>query len=156
MQLKLKYPPTAEYASKHAEMAIDAAKEVANIRLDYSPASLKAVDDMIESMRRGGNTSEDLGETLFWFGCYVGEVFVRHAGGVWRNAEETSMKDVAGFPIVIQTGDEQFCNPVGKVWKRMDNGIEDYLPFFYSAFTDQPMQEDASHCYPAKPWWKFW
>ncbi|HVJ83533.1 MAG TPA: hypothetical protein VNC50_20880, partial [Planctomycetia bacterium] len=100
-----------------------------------SVASLRAVDDIIEDLRQEGCTSDQMAETLFGFGCYVGEVFVRNAGGRWRNAAETSMADLAGFPLVVELGKESFCNPIGKVFKRMDNGEGDDLPYFYCVFT---------------------
>ena len=47
---------------------------------------------------------------------------------------ETAMANFAGFPLVIQTGPEKFCNPIAKAFKRVDNGIEDHLPYFFQVF----------------------
>jgi hypothetical protein len=135
MQLRLKYPPTVDNAPRFAADMVGPAAEISGVKLDYSVASLKSVDDIVEGMRQDGCTSDQIAETLFGFGCYVGEVFVRQAGGNWRNAAETSMAKLAGFPLVIELGSESFCNPIGKVFKRLENGEEDNLPFFYEAFT---------------------
>jgi hypothetical protein len=72
---------------------------------------------------------------LFGFGCYVGEVFVRNAGGKWRNSAETPLAELAGLPLLIELGTESFCNPIGKVFKRLENGEVDSLPYFYQVFT---------------------
>jgi hypothetical protein len=93
------------------------------------------VDEIVEGFRQDGCKSDEIAETLFGFGCYVGEVFVRHAGGKWRNAAETAMAELAGFPLVIELGEKSLCNPIGKVFKRLQNGEEDNLPYFYQVFT---------------------
>ena len=134
MQLRLKYPPTVENAPKLAADMVASAAEISGVDLDYSVASLKAVDDIIEGMRQDGCTADQIGATLFGFGCYVGEVFVRHAGGQWRNTVATSMAKGAGFPLVVELGKESLCNPIGKVFKRLENGEADSLPYFYQVF----------------------
>ncbi len=137
MRLRLKYKPTPKNAPKFASDIIAAAAGISGVELDYSVASLKDVDDIIEGMRQDGCTSEQVAETLFGFGCYVGEVFVRQASGKWRDAADTSMADLAGFPLVVELDEESFCNPIGKVFKRLDNGEEDSLPYFFKVFTKQ-------------------
>jgi len=149
MQLNLKYPPLPTNASKFAADMINPALEISGVKLDYSVASLKAVDRILAEMIQDGCTVEQIPETLFGFGCYVGEVFVRHAGGQWRSASETGMEEVAGMPLVVQLGSESFCNPIGKVFKRVESGDEHYLPYFYRVFAPQ----GAS---PPRRWWEFW
>ena len=90
MKLALKIPPTPEYASMHADQIVQGAKEISKIELDYSPESLNLVDEIIENFRQEGLASKDIGETLFGFGCYVGEILVRNAEGVWKNTDDTS------------------------------------------------------------------
>ena len=134
MNLRLKYPPTVENAPRFAADIAASAQQISGVQLDYSVASLKEVDDILEGFRKDKLRSTQIAETLFGFGCYIGEVFVRHAGGAWRLAAETAMADFAGFPLVVQTGSENFCNPIAKAFKRVDNGIEDNLPYFYQVF----------------------
>ena len=135
MQLSLKYPPTVENAAKFAEDIVDSAEQISGVHLDFSVDSLTVVDNIIEGLRHDGCKADEIAEVLFSFGCYVGEVFVRHAGGQWRNTAETSVADLIGFPLVIERGSENFCNPIGKVFKRMQNGADDSLPFFYEVFS---------------------
>ncbi|MGL4421270.1 MAG: hypothetical protein ACRCZF_11435 [Gemmataceae bacterium] len=131
-------PPTPENASLSAERIVGSTVRILGKQLDYSIESLKTVDEILEGFRNDGTTVDECELTLFDFGCYVGEVFVRHAAGRWRHTAETSMADSAGFPLVIQLGKNTFCNPIGKVYKRMAYGDEHYLPYFYEVFTKDP------------------
>ena len=45
------------------------------------------------------------------------------------------MAEFAGFPLVIELGKGNYCNPIGKVFKRLENGEEDSLSYFYHLFT---------------------
>ncbi len=132
MQLRLKYPPTPQNAGALADLIVHAAREVSQVNLDYSPASLREVDQIIEGFRQDGVHLEQITETLFSFGCYVGEVFVRHAGGRWKEASETSFGQITDDALVVQIGPEDFCNPIGKVFKCFENGLEDSLEYFYA------------------------
>lgn len=138
MDLRLRYAPIATNAPLFAADIARSAFEVDRIDLDYRPGSLIDVDRIIEGFRREGLTPDQIGETLFGFGCYVGEVFVRNAGGVWRATEETSMHDAAGGPFLIELphgGPARYVNPLDKVFKRLENGPEDDLPYFFRVFT---------------------
>ena len=136
MELQLEYPPTPEGAPLHAQMAVEAARNISQIDLDFTPQSLPWVDQIIDGLRQDGVSPEQVGESLFAFGCYVGEVFVRNANGMWRLAEETALKEISVFPLVMEVGPDRFCNPIGKVFKRLLDGDVDNLECFYRAFAD--------------------
>lgn len=127
-------PPTPENASSFADVAVEAALKFSKMKLDFSPASLHLVDGIIERFRREGQTFEAISETLFCFGCYVGEVFVRNAGAVWRDAE-VAPEGFTTAPLVIELSSDMICNPIDKVVKRLENGEVDSLSYFYFAFT---------------------
>jgi len=135
MRLNTKYPPTPENAAQHAEQMVQASKEISGVDLDFSPKSLEAVDKIIEELRREGVSTDEVAETLFGFGCYVGELFVRNNNGKWIFTEDTPMRGVAGCPIVVELAEKHICNPIGKAFKRLENGKEDSLPYFYHVFT---------------------
>ena len=138
LTLHLKYETTPENASRFAADIVTSAREISEVALDYSPDSLATIDEIIESFRAEGLTARQIGETLFGFGCYVGEVFVRNASGKWRATEGTPMQGSAGGPFVIELrvgSDVSFVNPLDKVFKRLQNGPEDDLPYFYRVFT---------------------
>ncbi len=116
-------------------MAVSAAKNIDKLDLDYSPESLKIVDDILARFHRDKVPADKIGATLFAFGCYVGEVFVRHFGGRWCKEEDTEMRGLAGFFIVVALPNDKVCNPIGKVFKRIQEGEAENLPYFYHVFT---------------------
>ena len=142
MNLRLKYKPTPKNAPKFADDIVEAAVEISGVDLDYSVASLRDVDDIIEGFRQDGCSLKEIAETLFGFGCYVGEVFVERSGGRWRHADDTPMADMAGYFLVIELGEDDYCNPIGKVFKRFENGEEDNLPYFYKVFAKPRRRRD--------------
>lgn len=76
--LRLPAPPTAEVAQR----AVDAERNISGVELDYSPASLIRVDEVLDSFREPGSVSVAVAvavsvavavaETILAFGCYVG------------------------------------------------------------------------------------
>jgi hypothetical protein len=140
----------AEHAPMFAALARETAREISRVDLDDTSSSLARVDAILDQMRLAGVAPETVSATLFAFGCYVGEVFVREHGAVWVETDRTPMADAAGgHPMVLELHDGSFCNPIGKVWKRLANGEEDSLAYFYKVFT-----EDAPR--PPSRWWKLW
>ncbi|QKW19345.1 hypothetical protein HUT16_09925 [Kitasatospora sp. NA04385] len=135
MELRLRYAPEAVNAGRFAADIVVSAAQVSGAELDYSVRSLAVVDGIIEDFRANGIVSAQLGETLFGFGCYVGEVMVRQGGAAWR---PVAGEDVAafGFPLVVALPSGQVCNPIGKVFRRLENGPEDSLPHFYTVFAE--------------------
>jgi hypothetical protein len=136
VRLRLKHALEEENMPRFAEDIVTAAAQISGTNLDYTPESLKSVDDIIENMRRDGMTSAQLGETLFGFGCYVGEVMCRNAGATWARTTAEQI-ELFGFPLVIELPNKKLCNPIGKVFKRLDNGDGDSLPYFYQVFTTE-------------------
>jgi hypothetical protein len=98
------------------------------------------VDDIIEDMRRDGVRPDAIGETLIGFGAYVGEVIVRNAGGSWIDFDETKKGFFGGHAFGVELPGGNIRNPLGKVFKRLVNGPEDSIEFFY-AVSARPPQE---------------
>jgi len=126
--------PSPGNAGEIAAMAVPVVEENYGVALDYSPASLKRLDVIIDDLRRD-QRFEALQTLLFSLGCYVGEVLVRHAGGRWRTTEELGLGKVASSPIAVEMPDGRGCNPVGRVYKRFQKGREDSLAGFFQAMT---------------------
>ncbi|EEF60143.1 hypothetical protein [Pedosphaera parvula] len=135
MNLRLQYPPTPENAAALAQLAVDAARNVDSIELDYSPRSLADVDGIIGRFHSEKLTPGQIGSTIFSFGCYVGEVLVRHQGGVWKMPEQ-SIWSKLGFGntkiMVIETPNGNVWNPIGKAFKLLENGKVDSVSYFYA------------------------
>ncbi len=93
------------------------------------------MDDIIESFRREGQSFDAVRVSLFCFGCYVGEVFVRNAGAVWKKAD-IYPEGFTNAPIVVKLPNGMVCNPIDKVVKRLQNGEVDSQVYFYNVFTE--------------------
>ena len=134
MELRLQYPPTPEFAAKHAELAVAAALNVEQITLDYSPKSLADVDGIVGRFHQEGLRANQIGETVFSFGCYVGEVLVRNHKGVWKLAAATkwpkTLKESLDM-IVVELPNGSVWNPIGKAFKLLENGEGDSVEYFY-------------------------
>jgi hypothetical protein len=124
--------PSPENAAEIAAMIVPFVAENYGVALDYGVGSLGQVDGVIDDLRRD-QRFEDLQPLLFSFGCYVGEVLVRHAGARWQTTESLGMGAVATSPIVLQMPDGRGCNPVGQTYKRFTSGSEGDLAGFYQA-----------------------
>jgi hypothetical protein len=132
VKLRLRYPATPENAPDHAQLAVKAAWEEFETRLDYAPGTLENVDLQIESLREEGLTSEDAAELLFVLGCYVGEVMVRALGGRWIATARSPLADVSPWPMVVQLTGSTW-DPIGKAYKRFELGDTEYLPAYFAA-----------------------
>ncbi|MFJ5776814.1 hypothetical protein [Streptomyces sp. NPDC093094] len=100
------------------------------IPLDWSVASLRVVDHVIDGLRKGGDAER--GRTvLAGLGAYVGEVLVRRAGAVWVDLD-AGQRAWAGQPVGVRMPDGRVWNPLGKVRNRFESGgPEDSLQTFY-------------------------
>ncbi|NEQ46536.1 MAG: hypothetical protein F6K00_24540 [Leptolyngbya sp. SIOISBB] len=134
MKINLKYEATPENAKLFAADIVAATQDISGILLDYSPQGVQAVDDIIENLRSGDSSMEDLATTLFEFGCYLGEVFVRNHGAIWKVSSETSFQGMTSMPLLIEMPNGGIGNPIGKVFKQFDNGEEDSISYFYDVF----------------------
>jgi len=81
--LKLRFPPEVQYAEQFAHTIVEAARELQNVELDYSPRSITKLEAILCGLRDEGAVVDDIAETLFSFGCYLGEVIVNAIGGRW-------------------------------------------------------------------------
>ncbi len=137
MKIRLRYPASPENARDHAAMAVRLAREEWETELDYSAASLEALDAEIDSMREEGRDGEDAAETLFVFGCYLGEVLARRLGGVWVPTARSALRGVSPWPMVVVLPDGSSWDAIGKAYKRLELGDSEYLPAFFQAAAER-------------------
>lgn len=133
MKVRLRYPATPENARDHAEIAVALARDEYDTVLDYSPSSLEALDTEIDSLREDGIDGEGAAETLFVFGCYLGEVLVRNLGGAWVATARSPLRGVSPWPMVVALPDGSAWDAIGKAYKRLELGDSEYLPSFFAA-----------------------
>lgn len=143
MELNLPFPPTPENAPRFAALAVEAALTVDDAVLDYSPATLPGLERILQ-LHRGDHRAA----SVILFGCYLGEVFVRAAKGRWRATDDTPMKGMADVPLLVELLGGDYCNPIGRVRRFIDEGPGDGLMRFWEAFGGV----DSGP--PAKPWWR--
>jgi hypothetical protein len=99
--------------------------------LDYSVASLRVVDFLIDGLRKGGAVRERVRDPLFGLGAYVGEVLVRRAGAEWVDFD-ADQRAYFGQPVGVRMPDGRVWNPLGKVHNRFDlGGPGESLQTFY-------------------------
>lgn len=134
MNLRLQYPPTPDFAEKHAEVAISAVQDVDGVALDYSPTSLRVIDRIIQRFRQNKLKESHIAETLFSFGCYAGEVLVKNLGGAWAHPKDVMPPEAARlFPfMVVKMPDGRVWNPIGKAFKQLENGEADCFEYLYA------------------------
>jgi hypothetical protein len=134
IRLRLKYEPTPEYAAAFAADIVQATLKITGEELDYSRASLSRVDAVIEDLRSDGPSVDQVRETLFGFGCYVGEVMVRNAGGWWDVPQSREEENYLGWPLLVRFAGGRTANPIHKVMRRYADGEQHDLRFFYDVF----------------------
>jgi hypothetical protein len=135
IRLRLKYDPTPAYAGAFAADIVKATLNISGVELDYSRDSLSRVDAVLENLRSDGPPVDQVRETLFGFGCYVGEVMVRHAGGRWDVPQSIEEKNFLGWPLLVRFADGRSANPIHKVMRRYEVGEEHSIQFFYKVMS---------------------
>ncbi|MCX7205600.1 MAG: hypothetical protein NT086_06345 [Proteobacteria bacterium] len=121
-------------ATALAEVTVNVVAQMNGKKLDYSPESLKIIDQLVLGFRKEGNSVESMNKTLIIFGCYVGEVMVRNLGYKWDNPTQKEIS--IGFDLTgVRGKNAGFSNPIGKVFKLMKNGQEDSVEHFYNVFS---------------------
>jgi hypothetical protein len=129
--------PSPKTAPQIAAIIVPFVEQNYGVTLHFSPISLRQLDAIIDDLRRD-QQFEEVQPLLFSAGCYLGEVFVRHARAVWRRPSELRMGGVISAPIVLQLRDGRGCNPVAQAYRRFQNGPADSLEAFYTVNVDAP------------------
>ena len=120
--------------------AVSMARESYGISLDYSPSSVKQVEEILgklhDEYQRRGTTEGQRGLALA-YGAYIGEVIRREAGeGRW--APDDPKFGVGTMPLYWR-GHTTF--PVTWCLKRLANGEEDNVWTKYQLIVHNPLQK---------------
>jgi hypothetical protein len=128
----------------YATDAVDATRANFGIELDYSPESVKTVEELLgrisPQLRRGwlrrffriGLSETEVDTICKMFGGYIGEVVRRKRGGVWQIVQNPLGDENV---IALVNGDDKIFPP-SKVFKRLVNGEEDDVWFYFQVVTD--------------------
>lgn len=129
MQLQLKYPLEPDSAPRLAAAVVASAADISDAELDYSPGTIELVEEIVDGFRSDGATCGEMAESLVAFGCYIGEILIRRAGGVWRHAPATRQ----AIPLVVQLPDVRQCQPIDWVFRRLEHGPDVSISALYAA-----------------------
>jgi hypothetical protein len=135
MLLKLEYPPTPEFAERHAAEIVREVRDNHDTVLDYSLASLHHVDRMLQAMHDGGLSAERIPSTLFRFGCYIGEVALRERPAAWVEPANFVPSDMlASFPfIILRFPNHSIWAPINVAFQKVELGAEKSVHYSCSA-----------------------
>ncbi|MEV0118129.1 hypothetical protein AB0H77_33630 [Streptomyces sp. NPDC050844] len=125
-----KTAPAAAAMRGHAARFVARASARSRLPLDYSVASLRVVDSLVDGLRAGTPERNRVEGVLFGLGAYVGEVLVRRAGAVWVDLDD-SRRAWFGQSVGVRMPDDRVWNPLGKVVNRFELGSEESLQTFY-------------------------
>ena len=111
------------------QLAVQTASLKWSIALDFSAASLDALEPLLEVLHQGhrqatpgnGPTPEQLDAAIKMWGVYVGEVFRRHYGGRWHLEDGTLV-------LAMPKGRTM---PLAKVRKRIVDGSADNVAYYF-------------------------
>ncbi|MFE6918738.1 hypothetical protein [Streptomyces rubiginosohelvolus] len=125
-----KQVPQAEGMREFAAEFVGWIKQHRRLPLDYSPASLRVVDFLIQGMRKGGRRRPEVDALLTGFGAYVGEVLVRKHGATWCDFN-AAQREYFGQPVGVLMPDGRVWSPLSRVVNRFEIGKEESLQRFY-------------------------
>jgi len=115
---------------RHAAEFVRDVTARSRLPLDYSVASLRVVDFVVDGLRKSGRDRTAVGHVLFGLGVYAGEVLVRRAGARWLEFDK-GQRALFGQPVGVRMPDGRVWNPLGKVVKRFETGERESLRTFY-------------------------
>jgi hypothetical protein len=139
--LNLRYPVTPQYAAAHAMLCVEGAKQVDGIELDFSPESLEYLDEIVGTWRKEQDFDlNEVASVLFTFGCYVGEIFVRHAGAKWYEEDQTTGGGI--FQLYLKLANGTVCRPIDKVFMLLEDASQGGLSYFYELYTGCDSSEE--------------
>ncbi len=121
----------AVWLSNHAQLAVKTAKTKWNTSLDFTPASLPVLEDVLAQLHdvlqtappEDRPTDQQIEMAVKIWGVYVGEVIRRHMGGKWALSEGVLQLEINGARIF----------PLRKVQQRLIDGPGDAIPFYFHA-----------------------
>lgn len=109
-------------APQIAQGAVALVKKKFGFQLNYDPPSLIVIDLLVDKIKETGATEHQASGLLLGLGCYVGEVFVRHARASWRATAEMGMTRTCAYPIILALTGAVGCDAIGIVFRRFAEG----------------------------------
>jgi hypothetical protein len=114
--------PTVQTAPQIAQGAVALVKKKFGFQLNYDPPSLIVVDMLVDKIKETGASEHQASGLLLGLGCYVGEIFVRHARASWRETAQMGMTRTCAYPILLALPGKVGCDAIGIVFRRFNAG----------------------------------
>jgi hypothetical protein len=130
--------PTVQTAPQIAQGAVALVKKKFGFQLNYDPPSLIVIDLLIDKIKATGASEHQASGLLLGLGCYVGEVFVRHARASWRATAEMGMSKTCAYPIILALPGAVGCNAIGIVFRRFAAGPAESAALLWETTTLPP------------------
>ena len=114
----------------NAEAAVKQLQSWTDLPLDYSPESLEAVEDLLETASHQALNEQTQAALVELLGCYILEVGMREFGGKYAWSEERNQ-------FVLVVGEPEFSVAImtkGRVRGRLSGDLGDHIQFFYGGF----------------------
>jgi hypothetical protein len=131
--LRLPAPPSVGTMPALAGSVVGPAESISGAQLRYRSEDLAVVDAILDGFREPG--SDLTAETVWCFGAYIGQTMVERAGGVWVDGPDAQRLGAA-FAVRLPNG--VVANPIGRAFRRVDEGPTADVPYFYRTMTEAP------------------
>ena len=123
----------ARWLGIQAQLAVKTARTKWGASLDFTPASLQSVENVLAQLHdvlrtappEDRPTEHQIETAAKLWGVYVGEVIRRHLGGKWVLSEG----------VLQLKNDTGTMSPLRKVQKRLIDGPGDAIPFYFHVLT---------------------
>ncbi|GAA2995228.1 hypothetical protein [Streptomyces fulvorobeus] len=122
--------PGASAMRPYTSVFVTRLTERNRLPLDYSVASLRLVDLVVDGLRRDQPRRDQVDGILLGLGAYTGEVIVRRAGGVWVDFD-AGQRELFRQTVGVRMPDGRVWNPLGKVVNRFESGPEESVQRLY-------------------------
>jgi hypothetical protein len=129
---KLESHPYADLSAMmegYARAAVELSETEYKRKLDYSPDSIHALDEILVLLGESPDIDLDF-ESRLW-GSYLGELLRRRYAGTWEMTQYPGGN--VAVPAVDVRGSRLF--PLMKVYRRLTIGEEEDLPGFFAKVT---------------------
>lgn len=123
-----------------ARRAVLLARREHGVMLDYSPASMERVEQILEKIREShlqkAMSDKELSIVSARWGAYIGEVMKRVRPAKWQR--DSAQTGTGTMPLIFDGGSEAY--PRSWAYKRIVDGPEDNVVFKFQAFSDPQLR----------------
>lgn len=125
------FPDLGSMMEGYAKGAVDTARDQYRQQLDFTPASIDILDEILVLV--GETPEHDVDYEVRLWGAYLGEIIRQRYAGGWEMTQYPG--GTVAVPAVDVRGSRLF--PLMKVYRRLTMGEEEDLRSFYAMVTER-------------------